>query len=564
MDSPGFDPSDPQEDGTPSQSRKRKATGASGRGVASLTPDQLAKKRANDREAQRAIRERTKNTIETLERKIHELTSQQPYQELQSIIRQRDAIQAENEEIRRRLASVMSIIQPLMGAQGLADLASAAQHNIQPGLGQPTSVFQPEQYMNGGPPPRSYPGQSTPGPQAHTDQSSYPSPFPSSDPDPASEAHSWANQRLALNNQRESLHRSHELSENGERLNFSFLIDSSTANKNTYIPSIPDRRSSPNDRPLPHSFPDSTTTHQAWNMLPKNCLPTCPLDSILLNFLEVRQRETASQPPGAGQTPTYISPAYPSISNLLNPTNTTTSAGRASPGLSRHIPSHTSNPTRPSSRQSDPISTLMTDIISKFPNISGLPEQVATTFIMFMQMRWQIHPTQENYERLPDWITPRPSQLFTAHPAWIDHLPWPRMRDKLVQNYQDYPFENWFLPFTSGLSVNWPYEAVDCLISPGEHEDPIINPVFERHIRRLENWSLGPQFAAAFPALADTGNVRDRKQGPLVNTPFGADQMLQGLSGIGAGMSLPFQQGVQHAPSTQQRQGTGSGSDTGG
>lgn len=98
--------------------RKRKATSGS-RGVATLTPDQLAKKRANDREAQRAIRERTKQQIETLERRIQELTAQQPYQELQNAIRQKDAIQAENDEIRRRLASIMSILQPIVGAQGL-------------------------------------------------------------------------------------------------------------------------------------------------------------------------------------------------------------------------------------------------------------------------------------------------------------------------------------------------------------------------------------------------------------------------------------------------------------
>ena len=43
---------------------------------------------------------------------------------------------------------------------------------------------------------------------------------------------------------------------------------------------------------------------------------------------------------------------------------------------------------------------------------------------MFLVMRWQIEPTQENYDRLPHWVTPRPSQLFTAHALWIDHLPW--------------------------------------------------------------------------------------------------------------------------------------------
>ena len=103
--------------------KKRKAPGVSSRGVATLTPDQLAKKRANDREAQRAIRERTKAQIETLERRIQELTSQRPYQELQEVLRQKQAIQDENDEIRRRLASVLSIIQPIVGAQGLTGSA---------------------------------------------------------------------------------------------------------------------------------------------------------------------------------------------------------------------------------------------------------------------------------------------------------------------------------------------------------------------------------------------------------------------------------------------------------
>ncbi|RAL61740.1 hypothetical protein DID88_002806 [Monilinia fructigena] len=51
---------------------ERKSTG---RGVANLTPEQLAKKRANDREAQRSIRQRTKLQIETLETRIRDLTN---------------------------------------------------------------------------------------------------------------------------------------------------------------------------------------------------------------------------------------------------------------------------------------------------------------------------------------------------------------------------------------------------------------------------------------------------------------------------------------------------------
>jgi hypothetical protein len=100
-----------------SESKKRR-TGSSSRGVANLTPDQLAKKRANDREAQRAIRERTKNQIESLEQRIRDLSSQQPYQELQHVLRQRELLEAENADIKKRLASVLALIHPILGQHG--------------------------------------------------------------------------------------------------------------------------------------------------------------------------------------------------------------------------------------------------------------------------------------------------------------------------------------------------------------------------------------------------------------------------------------------------------------
>ena len=104
----------PSQHGTPHSTtnpKKRRASGAPGsRGVANLTPEQLAKKRANDREAQRAIRERTKNTIETLEQRIKELEGQQPFQELQRVIQERDRALQECEELRRRLEAVAGIV----------------------------------------------------------------------------------------------------------------------------------------------------------------------------------------------------------------------------------------------------------------------------------------------------------------------------------------------------------------------------------------------------------------------------------------------------------------------
>lgn len=115
----------------PPNPRKRRADGSSvsTRGVANLTPEQLAKKRANDREAQRAIRERTRSNIETLQRRIAELEGQQPFQELQSVVRARDAVIAENEELKKRLSSIAALTQYQSGGHGLDGTCPRIHHS---------------------------------------------------------------------------------------------------------------------------------------------------------------------------------------------------------------------------------------------------------------------------------------------------------------------------------------------------------------------------------------------------------------------------------------------------
>lgn len=97
--------------------RKRKLNSNSARGVANLTPEQLAKKRANDRQAQRAIRERTKAHIDLLEQQVRDLSSQKPYLDLQAALKQNEAVQVENRELKQGLKAVLEIIQPLLGDQ---------------------------------------------------------------------------------------------------------------------------------------------------------------------------------------------------------------------------------------------------------------------------------------------------------------------------------------------------------------------------------------------------------------------------------------------------------------
>ena len=71
------------------------------RSVSTLTPSQLARKRANDREAQRAIRARTKEHIESLERELEELRRTQNRDEtVQDLMKRNRALETELQRLR--------------------------------------------------------------------------------------------------------------------------------------------------------------------------------------------------------------------------------------------------------------------------------------------------------------------------------------------------------------------------------------------------------------------------------------------------------------------------------
>ncbi|CCF44682.1 hypothetical protein CH063_14003, partial [Colletotrichum higginsianum] len=86
----------------PTKPTKRKGT----RSVSTLTPSQLARKRANDREAQRAIRARTKEHIERLERELEELKSERgrdQSQTVQELLRKNKALEEELFKLRESM-----------------------------------------------------------------------------------------------------------------------------------------------------------------------------------------------------------------------------------------------------------------------------------------------------------------------------------------------------------------------------------------------------------------------------------------------------------------------------
>lgn len=203
----------------------------------------------------------------------------------------------------------------------------------------------------------------------------------------------------------------------------------------------------------------------------KHVPATCPLDDLLLKFVAERKMRAAEGVPLSE----LAEPADPDVSGMLRP---------------ERIP------------YLHPISRIMTDILGKFPSVSNLPERVVALYVMYVVLRWQVAPTQESYDRLPEWMRPTPVQLSVPHPIWIDYLAWLRIRDTIGADYHDYPFDDWFIPFTSSFSINWLYNDNDTVLSKPGSDEMTVAPLFEQHLRELNNWSVGPPVVKAFPTLA--------------------------------------------------------------
>ena len=86
------------------------------------------------------------------------------------------------------------------------------------------------------------------------------------------------------------------------------------------------------------------------------------------------------------------------------------------------------------------------------------------------------------------------------------------MRDRMVVLYPEFHFDDFFIPYTIGLSLNWKGNPADVLLKVDGDEEMRINPEFERHLRDLGNWSLGPEFQRAFPKLEGCAPIKEKKK----------------------------------------------------
>ncbi|KAJ5753584.1 Polyketide synthase enoylreductase [Penicillium nucicola] len=162
-------------------------------------------------------------------------------------------------------------------------------------------------------------------------------------------------------------------------------------------------------------------------------------------------------------------------------------------GAEQICPSDLLNPTAAPS--SHAISRIMAEVLTTFPHVN-MPEKLAFMYLMHHTTRWQISPNSESYARMPVWLRPTVMQVTIPHAAWIDNIPWPRVRDILIGDPDRYPFAVFSELYSQHVTISWPYDCEDIVVNSEEGKP--LNTIFEKHILRLSNWFAPRQFRDFF------------------------------------------------------------------
>jgi hypothetical protein len=459
-------------------------TGARGgkRSVTHLSKAQLARKRANDREAQRNIRQRTKEHIENLEKKVKELEEGNRSSSMERILKRNKDLELEVEKLKVQVSAAQAghvVPSPIPTALTEELMISSRKVNLDwvPEQSSPngwqTSYVQPldththdipvtdgaytsnsTHVFHNAPPAMCYEqveesevpkGVTTP---IVTPVWEDPMIFGQTSQAITQPTPAWAPFHPAF----DKPSRFADLQTSG----FTDLINQPTFTNTTCWQSQP--------------------SIYAWQISTKLKAPVTLVDQLMFNVIH-SQRHLALHSNLSGED--LLGPNLPSVNILFN---------QAAPVAAKPP----SNITEVMNRYSEVLSNR---------GFALIPEKLASFMCMYRFVQWQISPTFQTFSKLHEWQAPQPAQLMIPHPAWMDLPPWGKFRAKVIENQDRYDNPEFQNDYASNLSVNFPHEPRMALIY--EDGQLMVSAMMDRHLSDINNMSMKKPFADKYPEFRD-------------------------------------------------------------
>ena len=141
-----------------------------------------------------------------------------------------------------------------------------------------------------------------------------------------------------------------------------------------------------------------------------------------------------------------------------------------------------------------------------YKEIDTLPKQVSVFYTMTSLLKWQFLLDEASWKAVPAFMRPSVQQLTTPHAAWVDRIPWPRVRKYLIE-HPSITLDDFAIVYSTNFNIKWPYDPQHCAVPAGVGDDGgqiiAINPVFEEHVKDIKNWIVTNAFRVKFPAMAE-------------------------------------------------------------
>lgn len=445
------------------------------RSVTHLSKAQLARKRANDREAQRNIRQRTKEHIENLERKVKELEQGSRASSMERVLKRNRELEEEVEKLRAQVNGQQpSIVTSHIPPEIPEELLLPQKVTLDWVPQSPSSQWAPSTSSHMSPLATkidqvssvSYPPTSAP---LYNSSAAIPIGYEDEAPQPLYTGGALWDTPIEFGPQTTSQ-----------------VVSKSTPAWAPFHPAFnaPSRFSDLQAAGF-HSMikePSYNSTCwqnqpsvYAWQISTKLKAPSTYVDQLMFSVIH-SQRHLAMTADLTSHE--LLGPSFPSVHLLFG-----------QPGPVEKKPS------------------CMTDVMAQYSAVLAnrgfalIPEKLASFMCMYRFVQWQISPNYQTYQALHEWQAPRPAQLLIPHPAWMDLPPWGKFREKVIGNqdrYDNVEFQN---DYAQNLSVNFPHDPMKALIFEGGQI--LISPVLDKHLSDISNMSMKKPFADKYPEFRD-------------------------------------------------------------
>ncbi|CAK7231279.1 hypothetical protein SBRCBS47491_007877 [Sporothrix bragantina] len=250
----------------------------------------------------------------------------------------------------------------------------------------------------------------------------------------------------------------------------------------------------------------------AWTQLPTHTPPSCPFDTMV-GELDALSQQLAKQ--GLLSIPEFRS-AAPTVSALVDLAS--------SPGLAlsatRDVPSHQSLPINQSHGFS--LSNMLVDFVTMgMPALHTTLERLTAAWAVFNLIRWRMCRSKEAFDALPPHYRPTRIQQSVSYPAWIDPIPWPDARDKVITHLPPSQYTRFRTMLHETYAIRaWSRPLYECL-KRSDNGHWTLAPAFIQHLHDLNNVALTQKAVDEFPFLADVVNIVPSSEAYAATTDSG-------------------------------------------